>query len=254
MRTATMPPPRSIAPDRGGGSTHGQSVPIRWETCTCDFQVRVPAAWGSHKVEVISMCQHGSRGHRSRKCAATAFLGRAHAGTGYCKTIESKERRAARRPLAAHSPAQRVLNVWPRCQAGRGAPVGLARTSGDHCNFMVVVERRRSRRRPKCLIYLAPLLTNTPKHAPVRDPFWVFRVGDWHTHTWTTKKHRRGGPRCCRGQPLRLSAPVLCSVRFCPCSGLCLLSAPRGVCCLFTKKTSRPSEAKDFTTVALDTL
>ena len=37
------------------------------------------------------------------------------------------------------------------------------------------------------------------------------------------------GPCCCRGQPLRLSAPVLCSVRFCPCSGLCLLSAPRGV-------------------------
>ena len=43
-----------------------------------------------------------------------------------------------------------------------------------------------------------------------------------------------GGPCCCRGQPLRLSAPVLCSVRFCPCSGLCLgCPLARGVCCLF---------------------
>ena len=39
-----------------------------------------------------------------------------------------------------------------------------------------------------------------------------------------------------RGQPLRLSASVLGSVRFCPCTaaGLSLLTAPRlCVCCLF---------------------
>ena len=68
-------------------------------------------------------------------------------------------------------------------------------------------------------------------------PWWISK---FFPSTWTprngklgpswlsyTAQGRRtlstGGPCCCRSQPLRLSASVLGSVRFCPCSGLCLL-------------------------------